>query len=117
MHNSPEALAARRERRKTKRRAASLILRQQKWPRCLHCPEDPVILRPLWRPGALLDPGDFAGTVADCAFPWGSVWWWPETGRAWRVQGNELHPLNGDGAVLLAVELQHRVKLHCLLRR
>ena len=103
MHNSPEALAARRARRKAKRRAASLILRQQKWARCLGCPEDPYIFRPLWRTGAMLGPRDFIGTLSDGSFPTGSVWSLPETGRVWRVLGNELHAVDG-GAVLRAVE-------------
>ena len=118
MRNSPEALALRQVRRKAKRRAASLARRQQIAARCLHCPEDPYIFRPLWRTGAMLDPADFIGTLSDGLFPAGSVWSWPETGRDWRVLGNELHAVDGGGAVLRAVEnAQKRVTLDCLLRR
>ena len=60
----------------------------------------------------MLDPAAFIETLADGSFPAGSLWLVPETGRAWSVLGNELHPVDGDGAVLRAVEnAQKRVRL------
>lgn len=111
MRNSPEALKRRSRRRKAERKAATLARRKRTAARCLRCPDDPVILRPLWTCGALLDPREFVATLADGSFPAGSVWSLPETGRVWRVWGNELHAVDG-GAVLRAVEIAtQRVKL------
>ena len=52
----------------------------------------------------MLDPVDFIGTLSDGSFPAGSVWLVPETGREWRVRGNELHAMDDGGAVLRAVK-------------
>ena len=60
----------------------------------------------------MLDTADFIGTLADGSFPAGSLWLVPETGREWRVLGNELHATDDGGVVLRAVKnAQQRMRL------
>jgi len=60
----------------------------------LHCPDDDLLLKPLYRPGARFARTEFADSLAGCCWPNGSVWLFApklgEPAREWVVSGNEL---------------------------
>ena len=75
--------------------------------RCTFCPDDPWLWRPLYNLGATLPRREFIDSLAIAAFPTGSKWMLSAIrfgiAQVWRVQGDELHSLDGN-TVLRAME-------------
>ena len=96
-----------RARKRAERRALTRARLEREAALCFDCPDDPVLLIPLWNRGAMLERGDFIGALAHALFPPGSVWRFAPAPhgepRLWQVEGPELHATDG-GEVLRAVE-------------
>jgi len=83
--------------------------------RCTFCPDDPWMLRKLYNHGATLPRREFIDSLAVAAFPTGSKWklaavrFGPE--EEWRVQGDELHLVDGSTVLCAVEDKKKQVKL------
>ena len=84
--------------------------------RCTFCPDDPWLWRrPLYNLGATLPRREFIDSLAVAAFPTDSEWklaavrFGPE--EVWRVQGDELHLVDGSTVLCAVEDKKKQVKL------
>ena len=84
--------------------------------RCTFCPDDPWLWwRPLYNLGATLPRREFIDSLAVAAFPTGSQWSLAAVRfgevQEWRVQGDELHSLDGNTVLRAMEDKKKQVKL------
>ena len=80
------------------------------------CPDDPWLWwRPLYNLGATLPRREFIDSLAVAAFPTGSQWSLAAVRfgpvQEWRVQGDELHSLDGNTVLRAMEDKKKQVKL------